>query len=256
LNIIFIIFSFLFGLAIGSFLNVLIYRIPEGISIVKPNSFCPHCRKSITWYENIPVVSYILLKGKCSGCQQSISIHYPIVELITGCLFLYLFIQYRLSAEFFFYIYFFCSLIVVSGIDFVKQEIPPIITIPGIVIGLVFQILRGNFILGFIGLIFGGGLILLIRVVGNWAYKKEVMGMGDVYLTSMIGVFTGFPIILAAIFIAALTGAILGILYIISTHQDREIPIPFGPFLSAGGIFVIILHAPIIKFFVLLGIHL
>jgi len=256
LKIIYYIFSFLFGTVIGSFLNVLMFRIPKGISIVKPNSFCPCCKKPIKWYENIPLVSYILLKGKCSACRKQISIRYPIVELVTGCVFLYLFIQYNLRLEFFFYIFFFCSLIVISGIDFSYQIIPDIFSIPAIFIGLILQIVKGNFVLGIVGAVFGGGLILLIRVIGRWTYKKEVMGLGDVYLTAMIGAFVGFPLIIASIFIGASVGAILGIIYIISTHQTRESPIPFGPFLSIGGAAVIIFKPQIIHFFALLGINL
>lgn len=256
MKIIYYIFSFLFGTVIGSFLNVLMFRIPRGISIVKPNSFCPCCKKPIKWYENIPLISYILLKGKCSACRKQISIRYPIVELVTGCVFLYLFIQYNLGLEFFFYIFFFCSLIVISGIDFSYQIIPDIFSIPAIFIGLIFQIVKGNFVLGIVGAVFGGGLILLIRVIGGWTYKKEVMGLGDVYLTVMIGAFVGFPLIIASIFIGASVGAILGIIYIISTHQTRESPIPFGPFLSIGGAAVIIFKPQIIHFFALLGINL
>lgn len=256
MKIIYYIFSFLFGAAIGSFLNVLMFRIPKGISIIKPNSFCPHCKKPIEWYENIPLVSYLLLRGKCSGCQKQISIRYPFVELVTGCLFFYLFIKYNLGLEFFFYVFFFCSLIVISGIDFSYQIIPDIFSIPGIFIGLVFQIMKGNFILGLIGAVFGGGLILLIRVIGGWTYKKEVMGLGDVYLSAMIGAFVGFPLIITSIFIGALVGAILGVIYIIATHQSRESPIPFGPFLAIGGVIVIIFKPQIIHFFALLGINL
>ncbi len=256
MKIIYYIFSFLFGAVIGSFLNVLMFRIPKGISIIKPNSFCPHCKKPIEWYENIPLVSYLLLRGKCSGCQKQISIRYPFVELVTGCLFFYLFIKYNLGPEFFFYVFFFCSLIVISGIDFSYQIIPDIFSIPGIFIGLVFQIMKGNFILGLIGAVFGGGLILLIRVIGGWAYKKEVMGLGDVYLSAMIGAFVGFPLIITSIFIGAFVGAILGVIYIIATHQSRESPIPFGPFLAIGGVIVIIFKPQIIHFFALLGINL
>lgn len=232
------------------------FRIPKGISIIKPNSFCPHCKKPIEWYENIPLVSYLLLRGKCSGCQKQISIRYPFVELVTGCLFLYLFIKYNLGLEFFFYVFFFCSLIVISGIDFSYQIIPDILSIPGIFIGLVFQIMKGNFVLGLIGAVFGGGLILLIRVIGGWTYKKEVMGLGDVYLSAMIGAFVGFPLIITSIFIGAFVGAVLGVIYIIATHQSRESPIPFGPFLAIGGVIVIIFKPQIIHFFALLGINL
>jgi leader peptidase (prepilin peptidase)/N-methyltransferase len=255
MNIIYDMFAFLFGAAIGSFLNVVIYRMPEGMSLIKPNSFCPNCKKPIEWFENIPVISYIFLRGKCSGCHSQISIRYPLVEIITGCLFLYSFIHFRLSIDFFFFIFFFCSLIIVSSIDFSHQIIPDIISMPGIFIGLIFQIIKSNFMPGLIGILFGGGLIFLIRIIGGKVYKKEVMGMGDVYLTAMIGAFVGFPLILPAIFIAALIGSILGIIFIISTKQSRESPIPFGPFLSIGGILTIILHQKIIDVFAFLGVY-
>lgn len=250
------IFSFLFGTAIGSFLNVLIYRLPIGKSIVKPGSFCPHCRKPIKWYENIPIVSFLLLGGKCSGCRKPISLRYPLVELFTGLIFLCLFIKFDLGVEFFFYLFFFCSLIVISGIDFSHQIIPDIISMPGIIIGIAFQLLNSNVKLGLVGLFFGGGLILLIRVIGGWVYKKEVMGLGDVYLTAMIGAFVGFPFVLVAIFFAALSGSVMGILFIVSTKQNRESPIPFGPFLSIGGAGVILFHNQVVGMFALLGVYL
>jgi leader peptidase (prepilin peptidase)/N-methyltransferase len=250
------IFAFLFGTAIGSFLNVVMYRLPQGISIVKPNSFCPACKKPIVWYENIPLVSYILLKGKCSNCRKPISIRYFLVELITGLIFLYLFVQNHLSLSFLFYACFFSVLIAISGIDFEHQVIPDILSMPGILIGLIFHLIQGSFLPSLIGAAFGGGLILLIRTLGGWVYKKEVMGLGDVYLTAMIGAFVGFPIIIPAIFIGALIGAVLGIVYVISTRQSRESPIPFGPFLSLGGMFVIIFKPQVIQFFATLGVNL
>jgi len=229
--------------------------MPRCLSIIKPGSFCPNCKKPIKWYENIPVLSFIFLGGKCPKCQTSISVHYPIVEVISGSLLVYLFINYNLNIEFFFYFFFFCSLIVISGIDYSFQIVPDIISVPGIFIGILFQVIKSNFVSGLIGMIFGGGLILLIRTIGGWVYKKEVMGLGDVYLTAMIGAFIGFPLIIPSIFIGALIGAILGVLFIISTHQSRESPIPFGPFLSIGGIAVIIFKQEIIQVFKLLEIY-
>ncbi len=256
MQIIHFIFAFIFGSAIGSFLNVLIYRLPRQKSIVAPHSFCPNCKKPIKWYENIPIVSYIFLGGKCSNCHKSIALRYPIVEALTGLLFVYAFSRFHLSFEFFFIVFFFCALIVIAFIDFSFQVIPDIISMPGIAAGILYQIIKGDFLTGLIGMIFGGGLILLIRVIGGRVYKKEVMGLGDVYLTAMIGAFVGFPFIIPAIFIAALVGALLGILYIASTHQNRESPIPFGPFLAIGGIAVIIFEPQIYQFFVLLGVYL
>jgi leader peptidase (prepilin peptidase)/N-methyltransferase len=255
-NVILSCFAFLFGAAIGSFLNVVMYRIPKDISIVKPNSFCPACKKPILWYENIPVLSYIILRGRCSGCHKPISIHYPIVEVLTGCLFVYLFVRYNVALEFLFLALFFCALIVISGIDISYQIIPDSISLPGIIIGIAFSLIQGNFLPGLIGMLFGGGLILLMRVIGGWVYKKEVMGLGDVYLAAMIGAFVGFPLIVAVIFVGALVGAVIGIIYIASTHQSRESPIPFGPFLSIGGIAVTIFDTVFIQLLKVLGISI
>jgi leader peptidase (prepilin peptidase)/N-methyltransferase len=256
LHIVYYVFAFVFGSAIGSFLNVLIYRLPRQLSIVAPHSFCPECRKAIRWYENIPIVSFLMLKGKCSGCRNRISLRYPIVEAITALLFVYALSRYGFGYNFFFIVYFFCGLTVITFIDFSFQVIPDLISIPGIFLGIIFQALNGNFIAGLFGMLFGGGMILFIRVIGGKVYKKEVMGLGDVYLTAMIGAFVGFPFILPAIFIGALVGATLGIVYIASTHQNRESPIPFGPFLSLGGAAVIIFEPYVYKLFSILGIYL
>ena len=146
-------------------------------------------------------------------------------------------------------------MLTVAFIDFSFQVIPDVISIPGIIIGILYQITLGDFMAGLIGMLFGGGLIFLIRIIGGKAYKKEVMGLGDVYLTAMIGAFVGFPFIIPAIFIAALVGAVLGMIFIASTHQSRESPIPFGPFLAFGGMAVIIFHPQIHKLLALLGVY-
>lgn len=249
-------FAFVLGTVIGSFLNVLIYRLPRRISIIAPHSFCPNCEKPIKWYENIPVISYIILGGRCAGCGKRISLRYPVVEVLTGLLFLYAFNRCGVSLEFLFMAFFFSAMIVVAFIDFSFQVIPDAISMPGIIVGMIYQISKGDFMVGLVGMIFGGGLILLIRVIGGKVYKKEVMGLGDVYLTAMIGAFVGFPYIIPAIFVAALVGAILGVIFIISTHQSRESPIPFGPFLSIGGIAVIIFQPQFQQLFALLGVYL
>jgi len=244
------IFMILLGLVIGSFMNVLIYRLPRELSIVKPRSFCPACKKPIPWYENIPLVSFVFLGGRCSNskCRKPISFQYPLVELLTGALFLYLFLIHGFSIWFLFYAYFFCGLIVISGIDLTHHEIPDAITIPGILLGLALQIWQGTWPLGLLGAGFGGGLILLMRVLGGWAWKKEVMGMGDVYLIAMIGAYVGFPDVILAIFLAALAGAIFGIGFCIVTRKNMgEAYIPFGPFLGLGGALIIILKIHLVS---------
>ncbi|MGB9720855.1 MAG: prepilin peptidase [bacterium] len=158
--------------------------------------------------------------------------------------------------NFFFFSLLFIILIVISGIDFTHQLIPDIFSIPGIFLGLVYQFFNHNFLVGLIGVLFGGGLILIIRVIGGWAYKKEVMGMGDVYLVALIGSFVGFPLIIPAIFLAAVIGSIVGAIYLGITRQSKDNPIPFGPFLSIGGAVVVILQEQIVAILRSLGIYL
>ncbi len=246
---------FIFGSAIGSFLNVLIYRMPRALSIIKPGSFCPYCKKSIKWFENIPIVSFIFLGGKCRQCKNPISIQYPLIELLTALLLLWAFTRFSFKVNFFLIAIFFIILIVISGIDFTHQVIPDVFSIPGIFIGLIYQFLNHNFLSGLIGTLFGGGIIFLMRVLGGWVYKKEVMGMGDVYLVALIGAFVGFPMIIPAIFIAALLGTIFGMIYLTVTHQSKDNPIPFGPFLSAGGVIVTVFYNQIIQFLRNVGIY-
>ncbi len=255
LKIFYSIVVFVFGAAIGSFLNVLIYRIPRNLSIVIPGSFCPHCKKPIKWYENIPVISFVFLKGRCSKCGALISFQYPLVELLTALLLLWSFNKYSLKIDFFFLSLFFIMLIIISGIDFTHQLIPDIISIPGIFLGMLYQFLNHHFIFGLVGALFGGGLIFLIRVFGGWVYKKEVMGMGDVYLVALIGAFVGFPLIIPAIFIAALIGSIAGIIYLSITRKGKDNPIPFGPFLSVAGVIVVVFQRQILEFFRTLRIY-
>jgi leader peptidase (prepilin peptidase)/N-methyltransferase len=240
MNIIYPVFAFLFGAVFGSFMNVLIYRLPRALSIVAPRSFCPKCKKPIPAYENIPILSFVLLRGRCARCRAPISWQYPAVEALTGLVFLFLFLRYGMSFDLLFFLFFFCGLIVISGIDLTHQLIPDVISLPGIIIGIVYQLTNHNLLYGIIGAAFGGILILMIRIIGGWAYKKEVMGMGDVYLTAMIGAFVGFPNVILAIFIAAVFGAVIGIVYLSVTRKHRETPIPFGPFLALGGTAVIV----------------
>lgn len=248
-------YSFVVGAVFGSFFNVLIYRLPQDISLIKPGSFCPKCKKPIRWYHNIPLVSFMLLGGRCSSCRAAISFQYPAVELISGLVFLYTYHRFHFSGQAIFYVLFFSVLIVISGIDFKHQVIPNVLSMPGILLGLIFQLLAGSILMAAVGAVFGGGLILLVRVFGGLAYRKEVMGMGDVYLTAMIGAFLGFPNILLAILVGAISGSVFGVIYLIGTRRHRESPIPFGPFLSFGGMVTALFHEPIIIFLMRLGIN-
>lgn len=245
MNTVQIVFVLCLGAAFGSFANVLIYRLPLGLSIVRPRSFCPSCRRQLRWYENIPLVSFLMLGARCAHCRKPISWRYPLVEAIAagGALYFFLRHGWDLAAVAHFLLLF--GLIVASGTDLAAQVIPDAVTLPGIVLGIAWHANSGAWLTGIVGAAAGGGLLLAIRLIGGLVYRKEVMGMGDVLLAAMIGAFTGFPQVIAAVFIAALLGAVVGIAYLTLTRRSRSTPIPFGPFLAAGGLIGVIASSPV-----------
>ncbi|MEE8360406.1 MAG: prepilin peptidase [Candidatus Omnitrophota bacterium] len=252
------IFIFVFGTIVGSFLNVCICRMPKKESIVKPRSHCPSCKKTIGWYDNIPLLSYILLGAKCRHCKVPISFRYFIVELITGSLFFLFFYYFGLTLEFFIYSALSAALVVVSGVDFDIQEIPDEISLPGIPIGLALSFIfpqlmgQGTHLLGLahsaLGVLAGGGLIYLIGLLGEAIFKKEAMGGGDVKLMAMVGAFLGWKLaLLAAFILAPLFGAVFGIIVKI---KYKESLIPYGPFLSIATIISIVWGEKLISLYI------
>ncbi len=235
---------FVLGLAIGSFLNVCIYRLPLKKSILFPSSFCPRCGNRIKFYDNVPLLSYILLRGKCRHCQQRISPIYPAVELLNGLLFLLLFSRYGPTWDFAAKAILFSSLVVIFFIDFKYQIIPDAITLPGIIVGLGFSILTGSpdFLQSLLGLLAGGGVLYLIAIIGDKVFKKESMGGGDIKLAAMLGTFLGWQKILLVFFLGSFLGALVGIIALFFSEEAREKRlIPFGPFLAVATLLAIFL---------------
>ncbi|MCF8009133.1 MAG: prepilin peptidase [Halanaerobiales bacterium] len=228
---------FITGLIIGSFLNVVIHRLPLKKSIVFPSSHCPNCEAKLKYYDLIPVLSYIFIKGKCRYCAQKISLQYPIVETLTALLFLLTFLKYGLTSEFIIFILLISILIVVSFIDIKYQIIPNEITFIFIPLGLILSLLFNHisFVNSLLGLVIPAGLLLLIAFI----YKKG-MGLGDVKLIGMIGVFIGWRYALVSIFIGALFGSLYGIYMMVIGNMDRKTKIPFGPFISLGAVIMIL----------------
>lgn len=232
---------FALGSLIGSFLNVCIYRVPRSLSVISPSSRCPSCTTPIKPYDNIPVLSYVLLRGKCRVCKAGISFRYPLVELLNALL--YVFVVYRFGFEWHSIIYgIFCSaLVVITFIDLDFQIIPDVITLPGTVIGIVAGSLlmpdpfMRYTLLGFkasvIGLLTGGGLFYAIAVL-----SKGGMGGGDIKMMAMVGALMGWKSVLLTIFLGSLTGAAFGIFLMITQGKGRKTKIPFGPFLALGTI--------------------
>lgn len=234
--------AFIFGSIIGSFLNVCIYRIPLGKSIVFPNSFCPFCEKSIQWYDNIPLISFLVLKGKCRTCKRPIPFRYFIVELITALSTAGLLYYFSITPAFFIYWLFTCMLIVVIFVDIEHQEIPDVISIPGVFLGIIlitaFRIDPSGeyvkaFLNSFLGALVGGGSMFLMGYIGEIIFKKEALGGGDVKLMAMIGAFIGWKLVLLTFFMAPLFGAGAGIFMKI---RFRKEVIAYGPYLSLAAL--------------------
>lgn len=244
------VFIFLLGLAIGSFLNVCIYRIPlPDISIHSPRrSFCPECKALIHFYDNIPVLSYLLLRGRCRACKAKISIIYPLVELATAALFLFMFYHFGLTFEFLLAIAFIAILLPISVIDGRHYIIPNVLIGTGLILGSVivcaiaYQRADVWYLLTrLIGAVVGWTALWLIAVVGSAILRKKAMGGGDIKLMALNGLFLGaWPELVMVIAFSALSGAIVGSALIISGVKNRQSPIPYGPFLAGAAVLVLL----------------
>src|SRR4030065_1152172 len=246
--------SIIFGAMIGSFLNVCICRLPKEESIVKPGSHCPRCKTPIRFYDNIPLMSYLLLRGKCRYCQASISIQYPIIEAITALSSFFLFITFGVSLSFIYYFSFVAALIAITVIDLYHQIIPDVISLPGIVIGLLGSLVipQITFWSSLIGVISGGGSLFLVATVYQWLFKREGMGGGDVKLLAMIGAFLGWKAVILTILLSSLIGSITGIIIMVVKGKDFKYAIPFGPFLSLGAMISLFYGESIINWYLYL----
>ncbi|OGF48654.1 MAG: hypothetical protein A2231_01480 [Candidatus Firestonebacteria bacterium RIFOXYA2_FULL_40_8] len=232
-----------FGLLVGSFLNVCIYRIPKNISVVYlPKSHCPKCKNEIKWYDNIPVVSFLILGGRCRNCKTKISPRYLTVELLTSALFLLAYLKFGFSPELFSAAILFSFLIVIALIDFKTQYIYDVTVVPLAILGLLFSyFVRGQSpLLSLVGFLTGGAIFLTIAYAGRLLYKFEVMGMGDVKLAAAIGAFLGWQSTIAMVIVTFTLGCIVGLLLLITKKKGGKDPVPFGPFLVLGT-FVMIL---------------
>jgi leader peptidase (prepilin peptidase)/N-methyltransferase len=237
INVLIVGLVFMFGMCIGSFLNVCIYRLPSSVSIINPSrSFCPQCNSAIQFYDNIPVFSYLWLKGRCRNCKASISLRYPLVELMTGILSIAILFMFGLTLEGVVYFVFISSLLVITFIDIDHKIIPDIITLPGIPIGLAasFVLPDMTFKSSLLGLLAGGGSLLLVAWTYSLITHKEGMGGGDIKLLGMIGTFIGWKGVIFTIFASSLAGTLVGIFVMLLKGKNLKFAIPFGPFLSIG----------------------
>jgi leader peptidase (prepilin peptidase) / N-methyltransferase len=243
---------FMFGACAGSFYNVCIYRIPIKKSIVTPGSACPFCHKSIPFYLNIPILSYIILWGKCRYCKHPFSPRYPFVEALTGLILLALYIKFGYSLTTIFWFIFISVLIIISFIDIDHQIIPDIFSLPGIIIFATspFFVPEMTIIDSIAGILLGGGSLYLIALTYYILKKIEGMGGGDIKLLAMIGAAIGWKGVIVTIFIGSVTGTISGVIIMISSKIiDTKIKIPFGPYLSFGAVIYVFFGQALIDWY-------
>jgi leader peptidase (prepilin peptidase)/N-methyltransferase len=236
------------GLALGSFLNVVIYRLPKGLSLMGPRSQCPSCQAKIHFYDNMPVISFLLLRGRCRQCDAPISWRYPLVELLTGLLMILMLLRFGLSINFVKYSLLTLILIPVTFIDIDEKIIPNWLTfsglIGGVTITLIFQIELWLFMLQ--GMVVGGLFMALLMVLGKWLFKKEAMGMGDLKLLAMIGIYLGITGALLSVYIGAIIAFILIVIQLLSRRINLKETIPFGPFIAVGALVYIMIGSELI----------
>jgi leader peptidase (prepilin peptidase)/N-methyltransferase len=234
--------AFLFGCIIGSFLNVVRYRLPRKAGIVSGRSMCPECGRRIAWYDNVPIVSYAILRGRCRRCGWAIPLTYPVIEAATGIAFALVWHRFPPGPAVA-YMVLSALLIVCAGIDYDLRIIPDKITLPGIVLGLLFSVTllstgspQGSLVSSLLGIIAGGGTLFAVAALYKLVRGIEGMGGGDVKLMAMVGAFLGYKLALLTIFAGSLAGGIIGLFLVRRSSKGMKTSVPFGVFLSPAGI--------------------
>jgi leader peptidase (prepilin peptidase)/N-methyltransferase len=224
-----------FGAMIGSFLNVCIYRLPLRRSIVFPGSACGSCGHMLAWFENVPVVSYLILRGRCRACRAAISLRYPLVELLTAAMFAGAWWYYGPSVLLISRLIFGCALIVLFAIDLEHHLLPNVITLPGILVGFAFSLFtEPGWMASLAGILVGGGVLWGVAGAYYLIRHEEGLGMGDVKMLAMIGAFVGWKLMLITLMMASFAGSIVGVILIVSKRGGMKYALPFGTFLALG----------------------
>jgi leader peptidase (prepilin peptidase) / N-methyltransferase len=237
------------GMAVGSFLNVCIHRLPLRESLAHPASRCPRCRTPLKPYDNIPVVSYLILRGRCRACGAPISLQYPIVELLTGIVFLSAYLLFD-PPLLFQRLMFACAMIVLFVIDLEHRILPDVITLPGIVIGFLFSFfMPPGWVASLIGLLIGGGSLWLLGEVYFRVRHEEGMGFGDVKMLAMIGAFLGWKLMLLTLVLSSFLGSAIGLAMIAAKKGDMKYALPFGTFLAVGAIVASVAGDPLVNWY-------
>ena len=238
------------GACVGSFLNVCIYRLPRHESLMWPGSRCTRCARALAWYENVPVVSWVLLRGRCRTCREPVSWMYPIVEVITALTFLSGYLLYGISAIGAVRVLFACALIVLFVTDLQHKILPNVITVPGIVVGFVLSLfLPPGWRDSLIGIAIGGGTLFAIAEAYYRLRGLEGLGMGDVKLLGMIGAFLGWKLVLLTLVFASFAGSIAGVILIASGRGSMKYALPFGTYLAVAALVAAIWGTPIVDWY-------
>lgn len=226
----------IFGLVVGSFLNVCIHRLPRGESLLWPPSRCPQCRTPLKWYDNVPLVSYLALGGRCRACRAPISAKYPVIEAATALTFLGIFFLFE-PPQLIPRLIFACAMLVLLVIDLTHRILPNVITLPGILVGFLFSFLGPpGWMDSLVGIVAGGGVLLLIAEAYFRVRGQEGLGMGDVKMLAMIGAFLGWKLMLVTLVISSVLGSAIGMGIIAAKKGDMRYALPFGTFLAIGAI--------------------
>ncbi len=264
----------LLGLVIGSFLNVCIYRIPLGKSIVYPGSSCPHCGISIRFFDNIPILSFLLLQGKCRACGKSISLQYPLVELLSGAAFYCCARVWLFTTPTYVNSLFLAIIIILIFTDYNHRLLPNRLTLPGILVGILLSPLQTPevysdllswetiallglahstiaqaWVGSILGTIIGGGPLYLVALAYATIRRRQGLGMGDVKMMAMVGAFIGWRLVLLTLFVGSLLGLLVGILLILFRKMDTQGKLPFGVFLGIGSVFCLFYAPSLVRWY-------
>ena len=238
------------GLAVGSFLNVCVHRLPLRLSIVLPSSRCPACDVTLRWFDNLPVLSYLVLKGRCRSCHARISPVYPLVEIVTAIMFVWYYLQLGWQPLLGMRLVFACAMIVLFVVDLRHRILPNVITLPGIVVGLVASLaVDPGWRAAVPGVILGGGGLYLLAEVYYHVRHQEGLGMGDVKMLAMIGAFLGWQLMLVTLFLASLLGSIIGVGMLAAGLSDSKYALPFGSFLALAAIVATMTGEPLVAWY-------
>ena len=245
-----VLFVALFGACVGSFLNVCIYRLPRRESLLWPGSRCTSCGRSLSWYENVPILGWMALGGRCRTCRAPVSWMYPAVEIITALTFVSGYLLYGLTPLAAVRVLFACALIVLFVTDLQHKILPNVITLPGIVVGFAFSLfLPPGWRDSLIGIVAGGGVLFAIAETYYRVRGEEGLGMGDVKLLGMIGAFLGWKLVLLTLVLASFTGSVFGVALITSGRGSMKYALPFGTFLAVGALVAAIWGTPIVDWY-------